>query len=112
MCGIVGVVNALGATKDDVWKMIDCIKYRGVDEQGVEDLGQAVLGHARLAVVDPENGMQPPEALGGLDLNQAAKSFRNYQFVATMQDTGNLCWLGIFVTTRLITLWPNKVEMQ
>ena len=60
----------------------------------------------------PENGMQPPEALGGLDLNQAAKSFRNYQFVATMQDTGNLCWLGIFVTTRLITLWPNKVEMQ
>jgi asparagine synthase (glutamine-hydrolysing) len=39
--------------------MIDCIKYRGVDEQGVEELGRAVLGHARLAVVDPENGKQP-----------------------------------------------------
>ena len=59
MCGIVGVVNAKSVTKDDVWKMIDCIKYRGVDEQGVEQLGRAVLGHARLAVVDPENGMQP-----------------------------------------------------
>jgi asparagine synthase (glutamine-hydrolysing) len=59
MCGIVGVVNAKSVTKDDVWKMIDCIKYRGVDEQSVEQLGRAVLGHARLAVVDPENGMQP-----------------------------------------------------
>jgi asparagine synthase (glutamine-hydrolysing) len=59
MCGIAGVVNATGVSKDDVWKMIDCIKYRGVDEQGVEALGRAVLGHARLAVVDPENGMQP-----------------------------------------------------
>lgn len=59
MCGIVGLVDVVGATKNDVWKMIDSIKYRGVDEQGVEDLGKAVLGHARLAVVDPENGMQP-----------------------------------------------------
>lgn len=59
MCGIAGVVGAAGTTENDVWDMINCIKYRGVDEQGVEMLGQAVLGHARLAVVDPENGMQP-----------------------------------------------------
>ncbi|MBK8073501.1 MAG: asparagine synthase (glutamine-hydrolyzing) [Ramlibacter sp.] len=59
MCGIAGVVGAAGTTEKDVWDMINCIKYRGVDEQGVEMLGQAVLGHARLAVVDPENGMQP-----------------------------------------------------
>lgn len=59
MCGIAGVVNATDVKKDDVWKMIETIKYRGVDEQGVEELGSAVLGHARLAVVDPENGMQP-----------------------------------------------------
>ncbi|PJI96809.1 asparagine synthase (glutamine-hydrolysing) [Acidovorax sp. 69] len=65
MCGIAGVVNAMDVTKDDVWKMIDCIKYRGVDEQGVEALGRAVLGHARLAVVDPENGMQPMSSTDG-----------------------------------------------
>ena len=65
MCGIAGVVNAEGVTKGDVWKMIDSIKYRGVDEQGVEDLGGAVLGHARLAVVDPENGMQPMSSTDG-----------------------------------------------
>ena len=65
MCGIVGVVNAEGVTEDDVWKMINSIKYRGVDEQGVEALGRAVLGHARLAVVDPENGMQPMSSTDG-----------------------------------------------
>jgi asparagine synthase (glutamine-hydrolysing) len=59
MCGIAGVVGAAGTSEKDVWAMVDSIKYRGVDEQGVEKLGQAVLGHARLAVVDPENGMQP-----------------------------------------------------
>jgi asparagine synthase (glutamine-hydrolysing) len=52
-------VGAARATKQDVWAMVECIKYRGVDEQGVEELGAAVLGHARLAVVDPENGKQP-----------------------------------------------------
>lgn len=59
MCGMAGVVNASGATDADVWKMVDSIRYRGVDEQGVKAVGAAVLGHARLAVVDPENGMQP-----------------------------------------------------
>ena len=59
MCGMTGVVNAAGASKDDVWKMVNAIKYRGVDEQGVHAIGPAILGHARLAVVDPEHGMQP-----------------------------------------------------
>lgn len=65
MCGIAGVVGASGTTEQDVWGMIECIKYRGVDEQGVETLGQAVLGHARLAVVDPENGKQPMSSTDG-----------------------------------------------
>ena len=65
MCGIAGVVGARGTTEQDVWGMVDCIKYRGVDEQGVETLGRAVLGHARLAVVDPENGKQPMSSTDG-----------------------------------------------
>jgi asparagine synthase (glutamine-hydrolysing) len=64
MCGMAGVVGAAGVTEQDVWAMVNCIKYRGVDEQGVKQLAAAsghpaVLGHARLAVVDRENGMQP-----------------------------------------------------
>lgn len=59
MCGIAGVYNANNIVKNDVANMIHAIRYRGVDEAGVEKIGPAVIGHARLAVVDPENGMQP-----------------------------------------------------
>jgi asparagine synthase (glutamine-hydrolysing) len=59
MCGIAGVVNAGGVTQEHVHDMISSIRYRGQDEQGVQSLGRAIFGHARLAVVDPENGKQP-----------------------------------------------------
>ena len=59
MCGIAGTFNLPEYGPADIERMIDCIRYRGPDEQGVEALGPAVLGHARLAVVDPENGHQP-----------------------------------------------------
>lgn len=59
MCGMTGVVGASGVGAAHVQQMIECIKYRGPDEMGVKALGAAILGHARLAVVDRENGMQP-----------------------------------------------------
>ncbi len=59
MCGVAGVVGSRSAEPAQVAEMIACIRYRGVDEAGVEDLGHAILGHARLAVVDPKNGHQP-----------------------------------------------------
>ncbi|MDF1813665.1 MAG: asparagine synthase (glutamine-hydrolyzing) [Verrucomicrobiales bacterium] len=59
MCGIVGVINEASTTEEEVVKMIEKVRYRGIDEQGVERIGPAILGHCRLAVVDPENGMQP-----------------------------------------------------
>lgn len=59
MCGISGVVCSNDVTKSTVASMIDRIGYRGPDEQGSHALTNAVIGHARLAVVDPENGHQP-----------------------------------------------------
>lgn len=59
MCGIAGVIGSPRYTEADVGQMIDCIAYRGPDEQDVVKVGPALLGHARLAVVDPENGGQP-----------------------------------------------------
>lgn len=59
MCGIAGVIGTQKYSKHDVARMIDCIAYRGPDEQDVVQIGPALLGHARLAVVDPENGGQP-----------------------------------------------------
>jgi asparagine synthase (glutamine-hydrolysing) len=59
MCGISGVIGNSSYSKADVARMIELISYRGPDEQGVVQIGSALLGHARLAVVDPENGGQP-----------------------------------------------------
>ncbi|MGL5840122.1 MAG: asparagine synthase (glutamine-hydrolyzing) [Sphingorhabdus sp.] len=59
MCGISGVIGNSKYGKADVARMIERIAYRGPDEQGVVEVGPAMLGHARLAVVDPENGGQP-----------------------------------------------------
>jgi len=59
MCGIAGVFNVPSVDNQQVKKMINLIHHRGIDEQGVEKIGPTVLGHVRLAVVDPENGKQP-----------------------------------------------------
>ncbi|MCW5260792.1 asparagine synthase (glutamine-hydrolyzing) [Verminephrobacter eiseniae] len=59
MCGIAGVVNATGVTKDDVWAMLGSIRYRGVDAQAVEDLGGAIVGNVLLKIAALENGRQP-----------------------------------------------------
>ncbi len=59
MCGISGIIGSQKYSENDVKKMIHKIAYRGPDEQGTINLGNIYLGHARLAVVDPENGSQP-----------------------------------------------------
>ncbi|MBT8436410.1 MAG: asparagine synthase (glutamine-hydrolyzing) [Gammaproteobacteria bacterium] len=59
MCGIAGVFNVPGIESHHVREMVNLIHHRGPDEQGVEKFGPVILGHARLAVVDPENGLQP-----------------------------------------------------
>ena len=59
MCGIAGLIGTEKYKEQDVKKMINKIDYRGPDEQGTIDLDNIYLGHARLAVVDPENGTQP-----------------------------------------------------
>ena len=62
MCGIAGLIGTGNYKEQDVKKMINKIDYRGPDEQGTIDLDNIYLGHARLAVVDPENGTQPMSA--------------------------------------------------
>lgn len=59
MCGIAGLVQVQQGKLTDVANMISCIRYRGRDEADTINLDDVILGHARLAVVDPENGKQP-----------------------------------------------------
>lgn len=64
MCGIVGFVNLKQELKQEEYKhvlstMLDKIAKRGPDEDGYFLHPNAMLGHKRLIVVDPNGGAQP-----------------------------------------------------
>ncbi|MEX0768895.1 MAG: asparagine synthase (glutamine-hydrolyzing), partial [Microthrixaceae bacterium] len=60
MCGIAGIVGAgADAHVDRVRVMITALNHRGPDEQGLTVFANAVLGSARLSIIDPEGGRQP-----------------------------------------------------
>lgn len=69
MCAIAGAIN-----QRDVFlknpavakEILDCLKHRGPDQDGIYINGEAVLIHTRLAIIDVENGTQPmTENYGG-----------------------------------------------
>ncbi|MGL6106292.1 asparagine synthase (glutamine-hydrolyzing) [Romboutsia sp.] len=62
MCGIVGWVNLKDNIRDNVKvieEMRDTLEFRGPDSYGIECYTHALLGHRRLAIVDPTGGLQP-----------------------------------------------------
>ena len=64
MCGIAGSWSRHGSATPDSWThavrtMLDAIRHRGPDGEGVTTGGGCVLGAVRLAVMDPEHGAQP-----------------------------------------------------
>ena len=62
MCGFVGVVNFkenLKSKKNVLLAMNEALKKRGPDECGYYVSDNALLGHRRLIVIDPEGGKQP-----------------------------------------------------
>ena len=58
MCGISGMIG-LEAGDATVEKMLGTMSRRGPDSSGIYRNGQAVLLHARLAVIDLQGGRQP-----------------------------------------------------
>jgi asparagine synthase (glutamine-hydrolysing) len=58
MCGIVGVV---GRGQDDriISRMLDALRHRGPDGQGIARYGRIHVGASRLAFVDIAGGVQP-----------------------------------------------------
>jgi asparagine synthase (glutamine-hydrolysing) len=57
MCGIAGAFNR--QAPQEVERMLQMIKHRGPDGQGVKNLPGGTLGHTRLAIIDVEGGVQP-----------------------------------------------------
>ncbi len=60
MCGIAGLVGpAASAQVERVEAMIAALRHRGPDDAGIDVFDGAVLGAARLSIVDLERGHQP-----------------------------------------------------
>lgn len=66
MCGIAGI---LGEAKEHdfacIEDMLARLKHRGPDGRGVRRAGPALLGHARLAIIDLSGGEQPMSGAAG-----------------------------------------------
>ena len=60
MCGICGVFNA--KSQNEVQQMVQKLKHRGPDGEGLQSLSFGTLGHTRLAIVDVNGGHQPMRA--------------------------------------------------
>ena len=70
MCGIVAIhdpADVLGLDERTVvgQRMLDRVRHRGPDGHGTRQVGATWLGHARLAIVDLEEGDQPIGAPDG-----------------------------------------------
>jgi len=64
VCGIAGIFNPNGLndlkeSSSPIREMVSALYHRGPDEQGVLISNIAHIGHARLSIVDIENGQQP-----------------------------------------------------
>lgn len=63
MCGVAGIVNSGTldrSARSRVSRMVDALRHRGPDGSGLSEIGSnAVLGHARLSIVDLAGGAQP-----------------------------------------------------
>jgi len=68
MCGISGIINlqGLGEEADRIEAMVGALRHRGLDGSGILRVGRnAVLGHARLSIVDLQSGAQPMRSQDG-----------------------------------------------
>ena len=64
MCGIAGMIG-LSAGDTTVNKMLGSMSHRGPDADSSYRTPEATLLHSRLAIIDPEGGMQPMTLLWG-----------------------------------------------
>ena len=110
MCGIAGLVNVAGAHKAHVRTMVDKIIYRGVDNQATKNLGNAILGHARLNVVDLQSGNQPMSDEAGKIWVVFNGEIYNFLRLKKMLQEKGYKFRTSSDTEILIHLWREKGE--
>src|ERR671925_1532434 len=59
MCGIAGIVSERSNLFEALPKMVSLLAHRGPDDEWIEYLNGAALGHRRLSIIDLSGGHQP-----------------------------------------------------
>jgi asparagine synthase (glutamine-hydrolysing) len=60
VCGIGAILDPIGAARPDAaQRMVDALRHRGPDGDGVRRIGPVALAHTRLAIIDVAGGDQP-----------------------------------------------------
>ncbi len=60
MCGIGAILDPAGRTPPDgPQRLMEALRHRGPDGEGIRRLGPLALVHTRLAIIDPVGGEQP-----------------------------------------------------
>src|ERR1044072_9980216 len=63
MCGIFGLIDT--PWRENANAALETLRTRGPDNNALLDLGDAILGHTRLAVIDLVSGQQPMRSRDG-----------------------------------------------
>jgi asparagine synthase (glutamine-hydrolysing) len=92
MCGIAGLVGPFDPRlASKVEAMVAALRHRGPDDKGVEVLDGAVLGHARLSIIDLVTGHQPMSSADGrywIVFNGEIYNFRELR--AELESSGHV----------------------
>src|SRR5688572_29568511 len=59
MCGIAGIVGQREDRIESLRAMLDSLRHRGPDGEGMMQDDRAAFGHRRLSIIDVEGGQQP-----------------------------------------------------
>ncbi len=90
MCGIAGQVGGDVRSLLPVFELMQgTLSRRGPDQKGMAVFDEAVLIHARLSVMDPENGRQPMR-LGGLTLIYNGEIYNTPELKAQLSALGHV----------------------
>jgi asparagine synthase (glutamine-hydrolysing) len=66
MCGIGAILDPAGSTSPEAGqRMLDALRHRGPDGEGVRRTGPLTLAHTRLAIIDVAGGDQPLDSEDG-----------------------------------------------
>jgi asparagine synthase (glutamine-hydrolysing) len=66
MCGLGAILDPRGAAvAESAQRMVEALRHRGPDGEGVKRLGPVALAHTRLAIIDVAGGDQPLDSEDG-----------------------------------------------